>query len=98
MTDQLKFNVEDLKTQAGKLREVETSLREQAEALTKNLADLKRDWQSEAGTAFFSKYDSTWVKDIDKQCRLIERLALQIDDAAMRYGQVEDEFSRVGLG
>ncbi len=92
MSDELKFNVDDLKTQAQKLQQIKEDLKECSESLTKNLSDLRNDWNSAAGRAFFSKYDDSWVPEIEKQCNAINELALAVEFAANQYESVEEEF------
>lgn len=91
MSDELKFNVDDLNTQAAKLLQIKDELKDCSESLTHNLSDLRDDWQSDAGRAFFSNYDDSWVPEIEKQCESINDLANAIKFAAQQYETVEDE-------
>lgn len=97
MSAELKFNVDDLNTQANKLLTIKDELKECSESLTRNLSGLRDDWQSEAGRAFFSNYDDSWVPEIEKQCESINDLVNVIKYAAQQYETVEDEFRTISF-
>ena len=97
MSNQLKFNTDDLRTQASRLENIEEDLRQCSKDLTSKLADLRKDWQSEAGRAFFNKYDDSWITEIDSQCDKIQQLAGAVKTAANTYQPVEDEFNRINF-
>lgn len=88
-SDVLEFDTDKLSGYAGNVQDVADNLAKQQKKLTKDLAGLREDWQTDAGKAFFEKYDDAWVRQLDGYIEMLGYLVEALEFAAERYGELE---------
>lgn len=56
------------------------------------MVDEVRDaWKSEAGDAFFDKYDNEWLKGFKQYKEVLQHMAENLDVASGRYSEVTQQ-------
>lgn len=93
----LEYDTEELRAQAGKVREIKSRLQENKRALSGRLESLRTVWASDASDKFFASYDANWVTHIDAYCEMLEELATALDDSAGKYEPLSDSYNRIAL-
>ena len=93
--NELQFNVDDLQSQAEKIRSISDNLNDAKIRLSENLDLLRSDWVSSASDTFFSMYDTTWVTHIDQYCQWLNELSDALRYAASQYEPLVDEHCRI---
>lgn len=70
-------------------------LDEQSKALTelrKNIeeafAQLKKDWQSDAGKEFFKRFEGELLKNLDNYAKVFEHMSSNVKSSSRRYEEV----------
>ncbi|WP_455136782.1 WXG100 family type VII secretion target [Thermophilibacter sp.] len=97
MADRLQYNVDDLRAQAKKMREIARNLEEASDNLSSQLDVLKRDWVSDASTKFFNSIDGDWKTAVAHYVELLRELAKQLTFAANTYEPLVDEYRSISL-
>ena len=49
---------------------------------------VKEGWQSEAGQAFFDKYDNEWLQGFVQYKEVLEHMAQNLDSAKGKYSEI----------
>lgn len=77
------------------------SYAEQMGELRNNLAgainEIRAGWQSDAGKAFFEKFDNEWEKNLNYYIQVIEHMSKNMEIAENKYQTVFDEANKLGL-
>lgn len=97
-TNDLHFNVGELRAQADAVSRIREDLESSQTRLTENLNLLRTEWVSDASKKFFSMYDTSWVKKIDKYCSMLYDLEDALRCAAAQYEPLESEYNHITLG
>ena len=97
MADSLHFDLNDIRAQIKEIERISSELRSAADSLTDSLDILRKDWDSSAGSAFFSKYDATWLTKIENYCELLDELADGLRKSDQTYSPIEAEYNKVTL-
>lgn len=58
---------------------------------------LRDGWKSDAGDAFFKKYDDEWVKNFTDYINVIEHMSSNMLIAKNKYQEVFDEADKIKL-
>lgn len=80
----------DYLSYAEQMRELKTKLVEA-------ISEIRAGWQSDAGDAFFKKFDEEWEKNFDDYINVIEHMSKNMEIAQNKYQTVFDEADRLGL-
>lgn len=97
MTDDLHYNVAEMRTQANKITQIKTDLAKAKDSLTTNLDLLRTEWVSDSATKFFSEYDSSWVQYVDKYIVMLDEVATELNWSADQYDRLTQDFANVKL-
>lgn len=63
------------------------------------MVDEVRDaWKSEAGDAFFDKYDNEWLKGFKQYKEVLQHMAENLDVASGRYSEVTQQADALRKG
>ncbi len=88
----LKVNIDTLQTTIQTYDTEITNLRAARASIQSSLSSLKSSgWDSNAGKAWFSLLDDEWLKNIDFQIRMLERLRNNLIIAKDEYMEVYNE-------
>lgn len=59
--------------------------------------DIRDGWQSDAGDAFFKKFDDEWKKNFDDYINVINHMSSNMQIAKNKYQAVFDEADKLKL-
>lgn len=59
--------------------------------------DIRNGWQSDAGDAFFTKFDDEWKKNFDDYINVINHMSSNMQIAKNKYQAVFDEADKLKL-
>lgn len=93
----LKYDAEVLAEQATELESIASALADDKLALDKALDQLKDDWVSVAGDAFFETYETGWMSGVDDYVRMLQDLARALRIASNKYADLEDRYNKLSL-
>lgn len=65
--------------------------------LEKAVTDLRAGWKTDAGDAFFQKYDNEWVKNLTDYINVINHMSNNMKTATDKYQEVFDEADKLKL-
>lgn len=63
--------------------------------LDNGISDLRTDWDSEAGKAFFKSYDDDWKTILDQYLNLLAYLQSCIDEAKKEFDPLVTELESI---
>lgn len=95
--DELKFDVDKLRETKAKCDEIKLSLTEKKTNLINQLEDLRKDWQTDAGKAFFEDQNTDWTAQVDNYVRITEAISKLLDVAITQYENVVSEAKRLNI-
>ena len=61
------------------------------------VTDLRAGWKTDAGDAFFKKYDDEWVKNLTDYINVINHMSSNMKIATDKYQEVFDEADKLNL-
>ena len=59
--------------------------------------DIRKDWKSDAGDAFFTKFDDEWKKNFDDYINVINHMSSNMQIAQNKYQAIFDEAEKLKL-
>lgn len=59
--------------------------------------DIRDGWKSDAGDAFFTKFDDEWKKNFDDYINVINHMSSNMEIAQNKYQAVFDEADKLNL-
>ncbi len=87
--DVLERTIQTYQTEIENIREAKTEI-------SKALSSLKASgWDSQASKVWFSLLDDEWLKNIEYQIRVLNRLCENLKIAETKYSSVEEELNRI---
>jgi WXG100 family type VII secretion target len=67
--------------------------------LQNSIEDLKNtDWKSEAGEAFFSKFNTDWVENIDLYIKIVELMNEILNETKNNFAELVTEAQAITYG
>ena len=58
---------------------------------------IKTAWKSEAGEAFFKKYNDEWLKGFNQYKEVLEHMAANLNDASGKYSEITDDIKALKI-
>lgn len=65
--------------------------------MQKMVDSVKDGWDSDAGTAFFEKYDEEWLKGFNQYKEVLTHMAENLDTAQGKYTQITNLVKKTKL-
>lgn len=59
--------------------------------------DIRSGWKSDAGTAFFEKFDDEWLKNFNDYIAVIEHMGDNMSDAQKKYRPLFEDADKINL-
>lgn len=59
--------------------------------------DIRNGWKSDAGNAFFTKFDDEWKKNFDDYINVINHMSSNMQIAKNKYQAIFDEADKLNL-
>ena len=94
---ELHFDLDRLNSQAKAVRKIEEDLSSASDRLTSQLDLLKGEWKSDAGDAFFEKYETSWITHIQRYCEMLRAVADELDKTVREYEPLVTEYDAIHL-
>lgn len=89
----LKYDLKNISAQRKKIDELKTTISDAKDNMLSGLDQIRIDWVSEGGTAFFDSIDQDWVKSVENCIDVLDDLLSAIDVASEKYGEIDTEAS-----
>ena len=61
------------------------------------VVEVRSGWESEAGDAFFTKYNDVWLSGFTHYMEVLEHMAENLDSAIGRYSEITREANSLKL-
>lgn len=97
MAKTLKFDVEKLQETKAKCEQLAEELASERDELTNELNELKKEWHTAAGEAFFDQQDLDWKAQVDIYIQITNAVSQLLECAITQYSQVEEDAAALGL-
>ena len=65
--------------------------------LSATVDEIRGAWDSDAGKAFFKKFDDEWLKNFDDYTNVIKHMSDNITKAERKYSPLFDEADKIKL-
>ena len=65
------------------------------EKLVKAMEEVRGGWDSDAGKAFFEKFDDEWKKNFDDYTKVVEHMADNMNVAKNKYQAIFDQADKL---
>lgn len=85
----LKFNVDKLNSMKTKCEDAGNDLDTLSAELSDNLEQLKEDWNTPAGTKFFSELQDDWTEQVEQYKKFTTAIKELLEDAIKEYTPIE---------
>ncbi len=94
----LRFDTDVMQNTINEYQSIYDGIQDLKNRLSKDMEDL-RDvyWQSEAGTAFFAKYNAGWADNVDVYLKVVDFLKTQLIDAKGKYEALYQEAEKLKI-
>ena len=95
--DRIKYDTDIMRNTSQKYKECSEIMNEIKEGM-QDMADSLRDsWKSEAGEAFFEKYDDEWLKSFVHYKEVLDHMAENLDYATGQYSSITSMSKNIKL-
>ena len=91
MAVNLKYNLVEYQNARNNINQLKTDIETNKSNMLTSLDDIKKDWTTEGGQAFFKSVDESWSDGIDNCITVLEDLISALDDAYTKYEGIEEE-------
>lgn len=86
--DYLKYDTEQMASTKRIYNECVTEM-DSLRVKMQNMVDsVKEGWKSEAGDAFFTKYDNEWLQGFTQYQEVLTHMAENLDSASGKYSEI----------
>ena len=89
MATSLKYDLENIANQRQKIDDLKTIISDAKKNMLSGLDQIRLDWISEGGTAFFDSIDQDWVESVGNCIDVLDDLLNAIDSASDKYEQID---------
>ena len=93
----LKIDNDLINTTAGYYKTYKEDMDDLADDLKEEIDSLKENWKSDAATAFFDKFETQWLDNMNKYSAVIDHMRLNLEDAKTCYQAIYDEADKLGI-
>lgn len=87
----LKYDVDEISKGKTNIETLKTDIENARDAMKNGLAQIKMDWVSEGGTAFFDSIDNDWEKGVQNCIDVLTDLLSALETAETKYSEIETE-------
>ena len=74
----LKYNLEEYTQALNNIKNLKTTIENDKSTMINSLENLRKDWTTEGGVAFFDSIDGDWTDGIDNCLNVLNLLALPV--------------------
>ena len=86
--DYLKYDTEQMGETKRIYKECVNDMETLKAKMEKMVEDVRDGWKSEAGTAFFDKYDNEWLQGFVQYKEVLTHMADNLDVAKGKYSEI----------
>lgn len=84
----LKYDTEEINNAKNEYKRMADSMNNISSEMTKAIEGIRESWQSDAGNAFFEKYDQEFLKNFEQYREVLEHFAYNLGIAHGRYEEI----------
>ncbi len=95
--DLLMINLEAMQTAQTSYNDCALRMETLRNKVKVSVEDIRSSWQSDAGDAFFKKFDDEWLKNFNDYVDVIKHMSENMVESKKRYQQVFDEADIIKL-
>jgi len=93
----LKYDTEKMQNVKTTYNDCVTSMNDLKSQMQGIVDDVRDAWKTEAGDAFFEKYDNEWLKGFTQYTEVLSHMAQNLDLASGRYSEVTEVFNALKI-
>lgn len=93
----LKYNTEKMDSVTKTYRECAASMADLQKKMQGMVDDVKDAWKTQAGDAFFDKFDNEWLKGFTQYRETLEHMANSLERASGQYALVTERANQLSL-
>lgn len=93
----LKYDTEKMQSVKDTYNECISSMDELQSSMQAMVDEVRDAWKSEAGDAFFDKYDNEWLKGFTQYKEVLQHMAANLNQASGRYSEITDELNALKI-
>lgn len=82
-------NVQKMRTAAGQLENIYTSMQKQIKTLDETMSSVKRVWTGEAATTYLKQYEKN-LKSFQNMAKAIKSASLALEESCKTYDQADN--------
>lgn len=86
--DFLKYDTDEIGSAKSEYKTMAESMKNISSEMTKAIEGIKESWQSDAGNAFFEKFDQEFLKNFEQYREVLEHFAYNLGIAHGRYEEI----------
>lgn len=91
MSVSLKYDTDNIDTVSKKMTILRDNIEQARDSMLNGLTQIRQDWVSEGAEAFFDSIDDEWIDNVQHCLDTIDDLISTINDASMKYKEIEAE-------
>lgn len=85
----LKYDIDDFATEKKNVSELKDKIDTARNTMKAGLNQLRSDWVSEGGEAFFESIDDDWENSIQSCIDVLEDIVSALEVTETKYGEIE---------
>lgn len=97
MADTLVISEEAMENAQREYDECAQRMRTLKTKLQNAVSDVRAGWDTEAGKAFFSKFDDEWCKHLSDYIAVIEHMSGNMKDSLQKYRPLFEDADKINL-
>lgn len=86
----LKYDTDKMISVKATYKDKVAKMDEIQDSMQKMVKEVKKNWKSDAGTAFFEKYDEEWLKGFEQYKEVLNHMADNLNIAQDKYSEVTE--------
>lgn len=94
MSVSLQYDLDIFTAGKDKIDNLKNNIDTAKRTMESGLDQLRRDWVSEGGDAFFQSIDQDWAKNIETCIHVLEDLYDAVEKASSKYGEIQSEAAK----
>ena len=93
----LKYDTEKMQAVKNTYNNCVKSMDELQSSMQAIVDEVRDAWKSEAGDAFFEKYDNEWLKGFTQYKEVLDHMALNLNQASGRYYEITKQLNALKI-
>lgn len=91
MGTSLKYNLSEYDKANSDIKKLKSDIRKSKKKMKDGLEQIKKDWTTDGGKAFFDSIDTDWETAVQNCLDILDDLTDALDSAYKEYDDIEDD-------